>query len=90
MADRDLVPDQYTFRTLITAFAKHEKVDGAMLMFTKMQEKGWHPDVVSYATVIDACCRIGKLDDALRLFNYYSFSELRLINHVYRHLEWIS
>ena len=40
-----------------------------MLIFIKMKLQGLSPNVVSYATLIDALCKLGRVDDAVLQFN---------------------
>ncbi|BAT11472.1 Os10g0495400, partial [Oryza sativa Japonica Group] len=61
-------PDHHVFNILICAYAKQEKVDQAMLVFSKMRQHGLNPNVVCYGTVIDVLCKSGSVDDAMLYF----------------------
>jgi leucine-rich PPR motif-containing protein len=37
--------------------------------FTKMKQHGLSPDVVSYGSLIDALCKVGRVDDVELKFN---------------------
>lgn len=57
-------PDVYLFTTAINAFCKGGKVEEGIELFSKMEEAGVAPNVVTYNTVIDGLGMIGRYDDA--------------------------
>jgi leucine-rich PPR motif-containing protein len=40
-----------------------------MLTFNKMRQQGLMPNIVSYGTIIDGLCKIGRMDDAMSQFS---------------------
>ncbi|CAN6825736.1 unnamed protein product [Brassica oleracea] len=54
-------PDVYLFTTAINAFCKGGKVEEGIVLFSKMEEAGVAPNVVTYNTVIDGLGMIGSI-----------------------------
>ena len=40
-----------------------------MHIFIKMKQQGLSPDVINYGALIDALCKLGRVDDAVLQFN---------------------
>uniref|UniRef100_A0A0E0R0X8 K Homology domain-containing protein n=1 Tax=Oryza rufipogon TaxID=4529 RepID=A0A0E0R0X8_ORYRU len=66
MVRNGIHPDHYVYNILICAYAKQEKVEEAMLVFSKMRQQGLNPNAVTYGTVIGILCKSGRVEDAMQ------------------------
>ncbi|CAI0377193.1 unnamed protein product [Linum tenue] len=57
-------PDTYTFNILIRGFCKNTLVDEGFRFYNQMVESKCDPDVVTYNTLMDGLCRVGKVQTA--------------------------
>jgi pentatricopeptide repeat protein len=59
----------YTYSAVISACGKGGMLVPAQKIYTEMLEKGIHPDVVTFGTIIDAFERAGEWKKALEVCN---------------------
>ncbi|XP_077219902.1 pentatricopeptide repeat-containing protein At1g02060, chloroplastic-like [Tasmannia lanceolata] len=64
-----ILPDVYTFNTLIRGFCLNSMVDEGFMFFKEMSRSGCDPDIVTYNTLVDGLCRAGKVRIAHNLLN---------------------
>jgi leucine-rich PPR motif-containing protein len=69
MVGNGISPNHYIFNTVFCAYVKKAMIDEAMHIFSKMSQQGLSPDVVNYGTLIDALCKLVRVDDAMLKFN---------------------
>ncbi|KAG6742186.1 hypothetical protein POTOM_055476 [Populus tomentosa] len=68
MDDRDV----YAFTCLISGLANHDKSEAAIDLFNRMQDEGVLPNEVTFVCVLNACSRMGMVDEGLRIFESMS------------------
>ena len=68
MDDRDV----YAFTCLISGLANHDKSEAAIDLFNRMQDEGVVPNEVTFVCVLNACSRMGMVDEGLRIFESMS------------------
>lgn len=68
MDDRDV----YAFTCLISGLANHDKSEAAIDFFNRMQDEGVLPNEVTFVCVLNACSRMGMVDEGLRIFESMS------------------
>ena len=70
MAHMGVAPDVQSYNIMINGFCKIKMVmvNEAMNLFKEMHCRKIIPDVVTYTTLIDGLCNVGKLADALMVF----------------------
>ncbi|XP_043714385.1 pentatricopeptide repeat-containing protein At5g57250, mitochondrial [Telopea speciosissima] len=59
---------------LIKALFMTGLVEDAYMIFKEMLEMGWHADSVTYYTMIDGYCKVGRINEALEIFDAYRTS----------------
>ncbi|CAK7338826.1 unnamed protein product [Dovyalis caffra] len=64
MDDRDV----YAFTCLISGLANHDKSETAIELFDRMWEERVVPNEVTFICVLNACSRMGIVDEGLRIF----------------------
>ncbi|KAF2311642.1 hypothetical protein GH714_025462 [Hevea brasiliensis] len=67
--DKDLVPDVFTYSSLISAFCKQGDLKKAFELHEDMCQKGINPNIVSYNALIDGLCKLGDIERARELFD---------------------
>ncbi len=65
--NKDLVPDQITFNTLIKGCCKAKDFDNALKYFNLMKENNLKPNRITYNSLMDLAVKIQKLPEALKL-----------------------
>ncbi|CDP12017.1 unnamed protein product [Coffea canephora] len=66
----DLIePDTVSWTAMISGYVHAGFPEEALELFEEMRSSGQVPDQVAFGTVINACVRLGRLDDAWRLFS---------------------
>ncbi|KAL3568571.1 hypothetical protein D5086_031222 [Populus alba] len=68
MDDRDV----YAFTCLISGLANHDKSEAAIDLFNRMQDEGVLPNEVTFVCVLNACSRMGMVDEGLIIFESMS------------------
>ncbi|XP_038707064.1 pentatricopeptide repeat-containing protein At3g24000, mitochondrial-like [Tripterygium wilfordii] len=61
--------DLVTWTTLISCYGVHGKGKTSLVLFKKMQERGFEPNCVTLNAVLASCSHSGLIDDARRIFN---------------------
>ncbi|CAN6439941.1 unnamed protein product [Victoria cruziana] len=67
--EKGLVPSVVSYNSIIDAWCKNEKVDRALLWFSKMNSKARSPNVITYTTLVHGRCNSRKVEVALTLWN---------------------
>lgn len=67
-----LVPDSWTYSTLIRCYCKKGHLDEAKRVFDFMVENGWSPTVATVTELINSYCRKGRLKGAFGVFDSMS------------------
>ncbi|CAH9127115.1 unnamed protein product [Cuscuta epithymum] len=73
-------PDKFTYTVLISSYCRHAMITGCIKAIRKrmweanhffrlMLFKGFLPDVVTYNSLINGCCKTFRIERALELFN---------------------
>nr|XP_004504105.1 pentatricopeptide repeat-containing protein At4g02750-like [Cicer arietinum] len=62
-------PDIVSWNTIIAAFAQHGLYDRSRYYFDHMVTVGVTPDGITFLNLLSACCRAGKVDETVYLFN---------------------
>ncbi|CAL0306564.1 unnamed protein product [Lupinus luteus] len=62
-------PDIVSWNTIIAAFSQHGLYDKARSYFDQMLTVGVQPDGITFLGLLSACCRAGKVDESMSLFN---------------------
>ena len=62
-----LVPDVYTYTTLIKVYGKCRLIEKAMEVLTTMQEARVEPNIHTYGCIIYHCCEDGQVERALKV-----------------------
>lgn len=62
-------PDIVSWNTIIAAFAQHGLYDRARYHFDHMVTDGVTPDGITFLNLLSACCRAGKVDETVNLFD---------------------
>ena len=63
-----LVPDVFTYNTLISACRNGNQLERALEIFQEMKQQGVLPDVITYSTLISAYDKVNQLKQAFELF----------------------
>lgn len=71
LSDSGVVPDLYTYNTLINGMFKAGQVNGALNLFEEIQRKGHSPDPVTYKTLMTWFCRRKEPSAAFRIWLEY-------------------
>ncbi|KAJ8752165.1 hypothetical protein K2173_003773 [Erythroxylum novogranatense] len=79
MPDKDV----YAFTCLISGMANHGKSSMALDLFYRMQNEGVTANEVTFICVLNACSRVGLVDEGLRIFE--SMSKLHNIEPQVQH-----
>ncbi|XP_031250567.1 pentatricopeptide repeat-containing protein At5g66520-like [Pistacia vera] len=66
--------DVFAFTSLISGLANHDQSACAIELFARMEKEGVVPNEVTFICVLNACSRMGLVDQGLRIFN--SMSEI--------------
>ncbi|XWS62299.1 hypothetical protein CRYUN_Cryun07bG0198500 [Craigia yunnanensis] len=59
--------DVYLCTTMINAFCKGGRIQDAIALFSKMENLGISPNVVTYNNIIHGLCKSGRLNEAFRI-----------------------
>jgi len=62
-------PDIVSWNTIIAAFSQHGLYDRARYYFDRMATVGVTPDGITFLNLLSACCRAGKVDETVSLFD---------------------
>ncbi|GAU19135.1 hypothetical protein TSUD_79580 [Trifolium subterraneum] len=62
-------PDIVSWNTIIAAFAQHGLYDRARYYFDHIVTVGVTPDGITFLNLLSACCRAGKVDETMNIFN---------------------
>ncbi|XP_061345246.1 pentatricopeptide repeat-containing protein At4g02750-like [Gastrolobium bilobum] len=62
-------PDVVSWNTIIAAFAQHGLYDKARSYFDQMVKFSVQPDGITFLSLLSACCRAGRVDESMNLFN---------------------
>ncbi|CAJ2677104.1 unnamed protein product [Trifolium pratense] len=62
-------PDIVSWNTIIAGFAQHGLYDRARYYFDHMVAVGVTPDGITFLNLLSACCRAGKVDETMNIFN---------------------
>ncbi|XP_047156857.1 pentatricopeptide repeat-containing protein At5g04780, mitochondrial isoform X2 [Vigna umbellata] len=57
------------WNAMISGFARHSHAPEAMVLFEKMQQKGFFPDDVTYVAVLNACSHMGLHEEGQKYFD---------------------
>ncbi|KAK7280527.1 hypothetical protein RJT34_25591 [Clitoria ternatea] len=57
------------WNAMISGFARHACALEAMILFEKMQQKGFFPDDVTYVSVLNACSHMGLHEEGQKYFD---------------------
>ncbi|WCJ25098.1 Pentatricopeptide repeat (PPR) superfamily protein [Euphorbia peplus] len=68
LRDRDV----FVFTCLISGLANHGRSLAAVQLFERMEEEGVVPNEVTFISVLNACSRMGMVDQGLRIFEKMS------------------
>eukprot|EP01018_Ginkgo_biloba_P032296 Gb_19282 [translate_table: standard] len=68
MMDAGLTPNQVTLTALIRIYGRARWADDALKLWAKMKEEGWGTDLILYNTLLSMCADIGRVEEALMLF----------------------
>ncbi|XP_065850749.1 pentatricopeptide repeat-containing protein At5g66520-like isoform X1 [Euphorbia lathyris] len=68
LTDRDV----YVYTCLISGLANHGQSSSAVQLFERMEEEGVVPNQVTFISVLNACSRMGMVDEGLRVFEKMS------------------
>ncbi|XP_037493961.1 pentatricopeptide repeat-containing protein At5g66520-like [Jatropha curcas] len=64
--------DVYVYTCLISGLANHGESAAAIELFERMQNEGVVPNDVTFVSVLNACSRMGLMDEGLRIFENMS------------------
>ncbi|XP_027935156.1 pentatricopeptide repeat-containing protein At5g04780, mitochondrial [Vigna unguiculata] len=57
------------WNAMISGFARHAYAPEAMVLFEKMQQRGFFPDEVTYVSVLNACSHMGLYEEGQKYFD---------------------
>ncbi|KAL2996261.1 hypothetical protein AAZX31_10G263600, partial [Glycine max] len=57
------------WNAMISGFARHALAQEAMILFEKMQQRGFFPDDVTYVSVLNACSHMGLHEEGQKYFD---------------------
>ncbi|KAJ0983812.1 hypothetical protein J5N97_002168 [Dioscorea zingiberensis] len=70
MASFGCVPDTYTQNSLVVGLSRANRIDGGREFLRRVQVDGLClPNVITYTSLISGYCKLGKMKDALEVFD---------------------
>ncbi|KAJ4829861.1 hypothetical protein Tsubulata_049009 [Turnera subulata] len=66
------------YNNIVARFCENDMLEEAEKFFGEMTSKSVSPDLMSFATLIDAYLKVEKVDDVLRLLNKMAEADLRV------------
>ncbi|KAG4907136.1 hypothetical protein JHK82_055800 [Glycine max] len=69
MVEKGLLPDVFTYTSLIHGECIVDKVDEALKLFNEMLVKGIRGNVKTYTAIISGLSKEGRADEALKLYD---------------------
>jgi pentatricopeptide repeat protein len=70
MESQGIVPDQYAWDTSLITCAKRADLDGALLVFERMVEKGHVPSLISYGALLTSLEKCGFFGEAEQVWHH--------------------
>ncbi|RXH84473.1 hypothetical protein DVH24_017541 [Malus domestica] len=64
MLNKGSMVTAYSCNILINGYCKHRRINEAMMLFKEMSRSIVIPDVVTYSTLVEGFCKLGKIHDA--------------------------
>ncbi|KAL5720965.1 hypothetical protein ACHQM5_013582 [Ranunculus cassubicifolius] len=64
MPERNII----SWNTMITGYAKHGRSEEVLHLYEQMQEEGFHPNEVTFLSVLSACSHTGLIEVGLKFF----------------------
>ncbi|ORX87358.1 TPR-like protein [Basidiobolus meristosporus CBS 931.73] len=83
LPDRGLVPDLFTYSSMIHGFCKHKQLDQALTLYYEMLHKDIQPNVVICNTLIDAHAKLGLVQKGLRFYQEMAVRRIPPDVHTY-------
>lgn len=62
------MPDIFTYQTIIHGLGDNGRADGGFRVFDDCKVRGYAPILVTYTTVIDGLCKMGRIVDVWNLW----------------------
>jgi len=69
MKASDQKPDRVTYITLLDKCGDSGDSQSVVEIWNTMVADGYNDNIVSYTAVVDALCQVGRLDEALAVFD---------------------
>ncbi|MFS7928010.1 putative tetratricopeptide-like helical domain superfamily [Helianthus anomalus] len=69
LTSKGLVPDVFTYSSLLNGYCKSLKIEEAMHLFHEITRKGLKPDIVSYSAMLQGLFRVGRCGAARKFFD---------------------
>uniref|UniRef100_A0A7N0RIP0 Pentatricopeptide repeat-containing protein n=1 Tax=Kalanchoe fedtschenkoi TaxID=63787 RepID=A0A7N0RIP0_KALFE len=63
------VKDVFAYTSLISGLANHNQTAEAMTLYVRMQNEGVLPNEVTFICVLNACSRMGSVEEGLKIFD---------------------
>lgn len=78
-----VVPNERSYTTLMEGYARVGEIVTAFQYFKRIKEEGLDVDVVSYGSLLKACCKAGRMQNAIAVTAEMAAAGLSMNNYIY-------
>lgn len=75
MTEAGVKPNQVTLTSILRIYGKARWADDALKLWENLKEQGWDKDLILYNTLLSMCADIGRIEEAVMLFEEMGMSE---------------
>jgi pentatricopeptide repeat protein len=76
-------PNERSYTTLMEGYACTGEIGLAFKYFMRIKEMGLKPDIISYASLLKACCKAGRMQSAVAVTTEMTGAGLPMNNYIY-------
>lgn len=78
-----LHPNARSYTTLMEGYACEGEIGLAFKYFKRIKEAGLKPDVISYASLLKACCKAGRMQSAVAVTTEMTAQSVPMNKYIY-------
>ncbi|KAJ1697673.1 hypothetical protein LUZ63_006185 [Rhynchospora breviuscula] len=83
MIEVGVMPDAYTYQSLIHGLCHHGLIEEALRVFNEIKFRGYKIDLVTYSTIINGLCKTGRIEEVRTLWEEMLQKGFRPNNYCY-------